>query len=80
VQELVQIAFDHVGLAWTDYVKQDPKMFRPAEVDHLIGDSSKAREKLGWKPDVDFKGLVTMMVDADVRRLSDARTPAPTLR
>ncbi len=79
VQELVEIAFDHVGLKWKNYVRQDPKMLRPAEVDHLVGDASKAREKLGWTPDVDFQGLVRMMVDADMRRLSDARTPAPTL-
>ncbi len=78
VQELVEIAFDHVGLTWKNYVRQDPKMFRPAEVDHLVGDSSKARQKLGWKPDVDFQGLVRMMVDADMRRLSDARTAAAT--
>jgi GDPmannose 4,6-dehydratase len=80
VQELVEIAFDHVGLKWNAYVRQDPKMFRPAEVDHLVGDSSKARTTLGWKPEVDFQGLVRMMVDADVRRLSDTRTAAPTLR
>jgi GDPmannose 4,6-dehydratase len=80
VQELVEIAFEHVGLEWKSYVRQDPKMLRPAEVDHLVGDAAKARKNLSWKPDVDFKGLVTMMVDADVRRLSDVRTSAPTLR
>ncbi len=80
VQELVEIAFDHAGLKWNTYVTQDPKMFRPAEVDHLVGDSSKARTKLGWKPEVDFQGLVRMMVDADMRRLSDARASVPTLR
>jgi len=80
VQELVEIAFDHVGLKWNTYVTQDPKMIRPAEVDHLVGDSSKARTKLGWKPEVDFQGLVRMMVDADMRRLSDARASVPTLR
>jgi GDPmannose 4,6-dehydratase len=77
VQELVEIAFDHVGLKWNAFVKQDPKMFRPAEVDHLVGDASKAREKLGWTPEVDFQGLIKMMVDADMRRLSDVRTAAP---
>lgn len=70
VQDLVEIAFGRVGLDWKKYVKQDPKLIRPAEVDHLIGDSSKARQELGWKPVVDFKGLVEIMVDADVARLS----------
>ena len=79
VQELVEIAFDHVGLKWNAFVRQDPKMLRPAEVDHLVGDASKARQKLGWKPEVDFRGLITMMVDADMRRLSDVRTAAPIL-
>src|SRR6187549_3130629 len=62
VQDLVEIAFAHVGLDWQKYVKLDPKFIRPAEVDHLIGDSSKARTKLQWTPAVDFKGLVQMMV------------------
>jgi GDPmannose 4,6-dehydratase len=78
VQELVEIAFARVGLDWQKYVKLDPKLIRPAEVDHLIGDSSKARTKLDWKPAVDFKGLVEMMVDADVERLSASRQPVPT--
>jgi GDPmannose 4,6-dehydratase len=78
VQELVEVAFGHVGLDWQQYVKLDPKFIRPAEVDHLIGDSSKARTKLKWTPAVDFKGLVQMMVDADVERLSAApRQPVP---
>jgi GDPmannose 4,6-dehydratase len=68
VQELVQTAFDHVGLDWREHVKTDPRFLRPAEVDHLIGDSSKAREQLGWQPKVDFTALVTMMVDADLER------------
>jgi GDPmannose 4,6-dehydratase len=72
VQELVELAFGHAGLEWKKYVRTDPKFLRPAEVDHLIGDSSKAQAALGWKPEVDFKGLVTMMVDADVARLSRA--------
>jgi GDPmannose 4,6-dehydratase len=70
VKELVEIAFGHVGLNWRDHVVLDPAFLRPAEVDHLIGDPSKAREQLGWKPTVDFKGLVTMMVDADLERHS----------
>ena len=69
VEELVQIAFGHVGLDWQDYVDTDPNLLRPAEVDHLIGDASKARAQLGWQPTVDFKGLITMMVDADLHRL-----------
>jgi GDPmannose 4,6-dehydratase len=73
----VQIAFGHVGLDWQKYVRLDPKFLRPAEVDHLIGDASKARATLGWTPEVDFSRLVTMMVDADLARLTSASgTPA----
>jgi GDPmannose 4,6-dehydratase len=72
VQELVEIAFGHAGLDWQQYVKTDPALLRPAEVDHLIGDSSKARDVLGWSPSVDFKGLVTMMVEADMARLKQS--------
>ncbi|MDG2041198.1 MAG: GDP-mannose 4,6-dehydratase [Ilumatobacter sp.] len=68
VQELVQTAFDHVGLDWREHVKTDPRFLRPAEVDHLIGDASRAQQQLGWQPNVDFAGLVTMMVDADIER------------
>jgi GDPmannose 4,6-dehydratase len=70
VRELVEVAFGHVGLDWQKHVRLDPKFLRPAEVDHLIGDSTKARTTLGWKPDVDFPGLVKMMVDADLGRLT----------
>jgi GDPmannose 4,6-dehydratase len=80
VRDLVEIAFGHVGLDWKAHVRLDPKLLRPAEVDHLIGESSKARQKLGWAPEVDFQGLVTMMVDADIARLSDSRSSAPVLR
>jgi GDPmannose 4,6-dehydratase len=69
VQELVETAFAHVGIDWRGHVKLDPKFLRPAEVDHLIGNPSKARHELGWGPTVDFRKLVTMMVDADVERL-----------
>jgi GDPmannose 4,6-dehydratase len=69
VQQLVETAFGHVGLDWRAHVRLDPKFLRPAEVDHLIGNASKAQRELGWTPTVDFKGLVTMMVDADVERL-----------
>ena len=70
VRELVEVAFGHVGLDWQKHVLLDPKFLRPAEVDLLVGDPSKARKTLGWRPDVDFVGLVKMMVDADVARLS----------
>ena len=73
VRELVEVAFGHVGLDWQKYVRMDPRFLRPAEVDHLIGDPSKARAALGWTPAVDFKGLVQMMVDADLGRLAQAR-------
>jgi GDPmannose 4,6-dehydratase len=56
VQELVETAFGHAGLDWHAHVKLDPKFLRPAEVDHLIGDASKAKKELGWVPTVDFKG------------------------
>ncbi len=75
VQDLVQTAFSHVGLEWQEYVRTDPRFLRPAEVDHLIGDSSRARAELGWQPNVDFKALVTMMVDADLERHRSARAP-----
>jgi GDPmannose 4,6-dehydratase len=77
VRELVEVAFGHAGLDWQRYVRLDPGLIRPAEVEHLIGDSSKARAQLGWNPLVDFKGLVTMMVDADLERLTAACTPNP---
>ena len=77
VRELVEAAFGHVGLEWQKYVRLDPRFLRPAEVDHLIGDASKGRKTLGWTPEVDFNGLVRMMVDADLARLSRAAgTPA----
>jgi GDPmannose 4,6-dehydratase len=69
VREFLEIAFDHVNLHWQDYVVQDPRFMRPAEVDQLVGDASKARQKLGWEPSVDFATLVRMMVDADLEAL-----------
>ena len=75
VQDLVQTAFSHVGLEWQEYVRTDPRFLRPAEVDHLSGDSSRARAELGWQPNVDFKTLITMMVDADLERHRSARVP-----
>jgi GDPmannose 4,6-dehydratase len=70
VRDLVRVAFAHVGLDWEKYVKTDPKLIRPAEVEHLIGDSSKARAELKWQPAVDFAGLIKMMVDADLERVA----------
>ena len=70
VRALVEIAFAHAGLDWEMYVRVDPAFLRPAEVDHLIGDASKASRVLGWKPEVTFEQLITMMVDADLARLA----------
>ena len=70
VRDLVEIAFGRVGLDWEDHVRLDPDLLRPAEVDHLVGDSAKGRAVLGWEPSVDFEGLVTMMVDADLERVA----------
>ena len=70
VQQLVEAAFGYAGLDWKKYVRVDPAFLRPAEVDHLIGDASKARRVLGWEPQVGFEQLVAMMVDADLARLS----------
>jgi GDPmannose 4,6-dehydratase len=74
VRDLVELAFGHVGLEWQRYVKTDPALLRPAEVDHLIGDSGKARKRLGWHPNVDFPALVRMMVDADLERHAAGRS------
>jgi GDPmannose 4,6-dehydratase len=71
VREAVEIAFARKGLDPDDYVEIDPKYYRPSEVDHLLGDASKAKEKLGWEPRVRFKELVELMVDADVASLED---------
>ena len=68
VREFCRIAFERVGLNYEDYVVVDPKFFRPAEVELLLGDASKAKDVLGWEPEVDFQGLVEMMVDADLKR------------
>src|SRR6187200_785518 len=74
VKELIEIAFGRVDLDWQKYVYQDPALLRPAEVDHLLGDPSKAKKELNWTPAVDFKQLIEMMVDADIERL---RNTAP---
>ncbi len=69
VRELCQVAFDHVGLDWEKHVVADRQFYRPAEVDLLVSDPSKARQNLGWEPQVSFEGLVHMMVDADLKLL-----------
>jgi GDPmannose 4,6-dehydratase len=75
VRELVDIAFRHVGLDYRQYVVSDPRFHRPAEVELLLADPTKAHRELGWKPKVGFEQLVTMMVDADLERLSATRKP-----
>ena len=65
VREFVEAAFGHAGLEWERYVRLDPRYLRPSEVDHLLGDPSKARRELGWTPTVTFQDLVRRMVDAD---------------
>jgi GDPmannose 4,6-dehydratase len=70
VKDLVELAFSYAGLDWQKYVKIDPRFIRPAEVDLLVGEPKKAIETLGWTPEVDFEGLIHMMVDADIQRLS----------
>lgn len=69
VQEFVEETFGYLDLDWRQYVVQDPKFYRPAEVDLLVGDPSKAGQVLKWEPDVDFRGLVRLMVDADLQAL-----------
>jgi GDPmannose 4,6-dehydratase len=69
VREFLEEAFAYVNLKWEDYVEIDPRYFRPAEVELLLGDSTKAKQKLGWEPKVTFKALVELMVDADLAAL-----------
>jgi GDPmannose 4,6-dehydratase len=68
VRDFVELAFRRAGLDWREFVKEDPSLLRPAEVDHLIGDASKAHAKLGWRPEIAFDDLVNLMVDADMAR------------
>ncbi len=78
VRDFAEIAFDHVGLDPERHIVVDPTLFRPAEVDHLVADGARARDELGWEPQTSFEGLVTMMVDADLARLSERpATPEP---
>ncbi|HEX5239454.1 MAG TPA: GDP-mannose 4,6-dehydratase [Candidatus Limnocylindrales bacterium] len=79
VREVCEIAFGRVGLDYRDHVVRDEALFRPAEVDHLLGDASRARRDLGWAPEVDFRQLIELMVDADVARQRERiRTGAAT--
>jgi GDPmannose 4,6-dehydratase len=71
VREFCEVAFAHVGLDWEKHVKIDERFFRPAEVDILIGDPSKAKRVLHWSPKMKFQELVTLMVDADCKLLED---------
>jgi GDPmannose 4,6-dehydratase len=73
VRDCVEIAFDHAGLEVGDRVVIDPSLTRPAEVDHLIGDASKAKRELGWEPRTNFEGLIRLMVDCDLRLLSEGK-------
>jgi len=75
IRDFLELAFSHVGLDWRDHVVSDPRFFRPAEVDFLIGDAGRAREKLGWTPATSFPDLVRMMVDADLA--AQERLPTP---
>jgi GDPmannose 4,6-dehydratase len=80
VRACVEVAFDHAGLAMDDHVVLDEAFLRPAEVDNLIGDASKARERLGWNSDVSFEQLIRMMVDADLELLKrETRCSANTI-
>jgi len=71
IREFLEAAFGHVGLDYNKYVEIDPRYYRPAEVDLLIGDASKAKRQLGWEPKIKFQDLVKLMVDADVKLLAD---------
>jgi len=73
VREFLEVAFAHLGLDWRKHVEIDPRYFRPAEVDLLIGDASKAKRKLGWEPKTKFADLVKLMVDADIELLRKHR-------
>jgi len=69
VREVCEIAFSYLGLDWQEYVVSDRRFYRPAEVDLLVSDPSKARNVLGWRPEVSFEALIRMMVDADLAHL-----------
>ena len=75
VEDFLDAAFGRIDLDWREYVTQDPRFMRPAEVDLLVGDPAKAKKDLGWEPEVDFQELVGMMVDADLKLLQSGQTP-----
>lgn len=75
VQQFLEEAFGYVDMDWRDYIIQDPRFMRPAEVDLLVGDATKAGQQLGWEPSVSFRELVRMMVDADLKMLQEGETP-----
>jgi GDP-mannose 4,6-dehydratase len=75
IREFLDIAFNHVNLDWQNYVKFDQRYLRPAEVDILIGDADKAKEKLGWEPSITFEELVKLMVDSDLKALEETQEP-----
>lgn len=79
VQRLCELAFEAAGLNWENYVEVDPRFIRPAEVDLLVGDSSKARAVLGWEPNVSFEKMIAHMVDSDIRLLRDDTKPVGML-
>ena len=87
VREVCEVAFGRLGLDYQRYLVIDPELYRPAEVDHLLGDASRARSILGWTPEVDFQALIEMMVDADLARLqarpggsTSVEVPSPSVR
>src|SRR5207253_10172950 len=80
VQDLVECAFDHVGLDWRKYVRADRALQRgTAELRGLVGDPSRARDQLRWQPEVDFEGLVRLLVDADIALVRSIATPATSM-
>ena len=80
VRDLVEIAFGHVGLDYNDFIELDPALYRPAEVDHLRGDYSKARKTLGWQPRLSFADLIRLMVDCDLRLLQSDKGASSDIR
>ena len=71
IREFLDVSFGHVGLDWKKHVEIDPRYYRPAEVELLIGDASKAKRQLGWEPKTKFADLARLMVDADIQLLND---------
>ena len=73
VREFCELAFEQAGLRWEDHVRTDQRFLRPAELHHLVADPTKAKRDLSWKPKVDFEGLVSMMLEADIRQVTAGR-------